>query len=44
MGVMISGLEAAAKILGRPSSSLLSAKSGGRVTLHSAEAHAPVRA
>ena len=44
MGVMISGLEAAAKILGRPSSSLLSAESGGRVTLHSAEAHAPVRA
>ena len=44
MGVMISGLEAAAKILGCPSSSLLSAESGGRVTLHSAEAHAPVRA
>ncbi|MEC8895537.1 MAG: NAD(P)/FAD-dependent oxidoreductase, partial [Planctomycetota bacterium] len=36
MGVMISGLEAAAKMLGRPSSSLLNTP-GGEISLHSAE-------
>jgi phytoene dehydrogenase-like protein len=36
MGVMISGLETAAKILGRPSSSLLNT-AGGTITLRSAE-------
>ena len=42
MGVMISGLEAAAKMLGRPSSSLLNTP-GGEIRLHSAEeaAHSP---
>ena len=36
MGVMISGLEAAAKILERPSASLLNT-AGGKITLRSAE-------
>lgn len=44
MGVMISGLEAAAKILDRPSSSLLSADFAGEITLHSAEDYALARA